>query len=276
MTVKGGDLMGFWIYMLLMSLLMPATLLLFGFYFKSRAPKSINAVFGYRTARSMRSVAAWKFAHRYCGRIWIAFGFALLPISLCAMLAVMGKGKGLIGGVGAACLALPIVFMVIAVVLTERALKRVFDGGTRLSVFEAYKYLGECVDENEQYKAVRFLLRGHAYVVYCSKRTANKATHIHCERDGTVCWDQLHAAGHAVTHERRVLIKPVSDGEETVIVLIKGKPAVIVGLDENGFVSSRGERGSATDVFVMSRAAFVSFVPRWKNKKESERYGNFA
>ena len=60
----------------------------------------------------------------------------------------------------------------------------------------------------------------------------------------------------------RVLIKPPRSAEETAIVLIKGKPAVIEGLDENGFVSSRGIPKKKTDVYVMSEAAFKIFEPK--------------
>ena len=55
------------------------------------------------------------------------------------------------------------------------------------------------------------------------------------------------------------LIKPLRAKEETVIVVIKGKPGIILGLDENGFVSARGTCKKPTDVYVMSEAAFKLF-----------------
>ena len=54
--------MGFWIYMLIMDLLVPVTLIGFGKYFKTKAPKEINAVFGYRTSMSMKNRDTWEFA----------------------------------------------------------------------------------------------------------------------------------------------------------------------------------------------------------------------
>ena len=39
--------MGFWIFMLIMDLLLPFTMIGFGRYFMKNAPKEINSVFGY-------------------------------------------------------------------------------------------------------------------------------------------------------------------------------------------------------------------------------------
>ena len=60
--------------------------------------------------------------------------------------------------------------------------------------------------------------------------------------------------------ERSVLIKPKRDRDEIVIVLIKGKPGVITGLDEGHFVSAHGEVRSEDDIYVMSEAAFKVFA----------------
>ncbi len=133
----------------------------------------------------------------------------------------------------------------------------------RLSVYAAYKKLGLVTDGTEQYETVRFSIGDQKYTVYRSKRTAVKATHIECAESGTVYWKQLYAVGHILCDpEISVLIQPHSSADETVIVLIKGKPGVIKGLDENGFISSRGIRKKPTDVYIMSEAAFKLFSPR--------------
>ena len=41
--------MEFWIFMLIMDLILPFTMIGFGKYFMKKAPKEINSVFGYRT-----------------------------------------------------------------------------------------------------------------------------------------------------------------------------------------------------------------------------------
>lgn len=47
--------MGFWIFMLIMDLLIPFTMIGFGKMFLKKAPDQINYVFGYRTSMSMKN-----------------------------------------------------------------------------------------------------------------------------------------------------------------------------------------------------------------------------
>ena len=58
--------MGFWIFMLIMDLLIPFTMIGFGKMFLKKAPDQINYVFGYRTSMSMKNQDTWVFAHHYC------------------------------------------------------------------------------------------------------------------------------------------------------------------------------------------------------------------
>lgn len=60
--------MGFWIFMLIMDLLIPFTMIGFGKMFLKKAPDQINYVFGYRTSMSMKNQDTWVFAHHYCGK----------------------------------------------------------------------------------------------------------------------------------------------------------------------------------------------------------------
>ncbi len=119
--------MGFWIYMFIMDLLIPIVMLLFGRAFLKKAPKEINYVFGYRTSRSMKNRDTWEFAHRYCGRIWWIIGVTLIPIVIATMLCFIGADNNTVGYVGVAILMLPLLFIILSIVLTERALKNAFD-----------------------------------------------------------------------------------------------------------------------------------------------------
>ena len=132
-----------------------------------------------------------------------------------------------------------------------------------LSIYAAYKSFGVCTEETEHCKVIRFVLGERKYLVYQSKESASKKIHIRCGEDGTVYWKQFYPVSHiGGTSVEHVLIKPQKSRDETVIVLIKGKPAVIEGLDENGFISSRGTPKKDTDVFIMSEAAFKIFAPK--------------
>lgn len=119
--------MGFWVFMLVMDLMIPFMMIIFGKYFLKNAPKEINAVFGYRTAMSMKNNATWEFAHKYCGKLWYRWGLAMLPISVAAMLPVVGKSAGITGSVGGIICVIQTVFLVGSVFPTEKALKDNFD-----------------------------------------------------------------------------------------------------------------------------------------------------
>ena len=51
--------MGFWLYCTAMCLLVPAVMLYFGWRFLNRPPQKINALYGYRTSRSMKNQQTW-------------------------------------------------------------------------------------------------------------------------------------------------------------------------------------------------------------------------
>ena len=54
--------MGFWIFMLIMNLLIPFTMIGFGRHFMRKAPQKINGIYGYRTTMSMKNRETWEFA----------------------------------------------------------------------------------------------------------------------------------------------------------------------------------------------------------------------
>ena len=52
------------VFMLILLLLMPLFMIVFGRVFMTNAPKDINTSFGYRTKRSMKNQDTWAFAHK--------------------------------------------------------------------------------------------------------------------------------------------------------------------------------------------------------------------
>ena len=128
-----------------------------------------------------------------------------------------------------------------------------------LSPYAAYRKLGVRKPLNEQVETVCFAIGERKFVVYATRQAATKSVHIVCGEDGVVYWKQLYAVGISCVPEQVALVKPPRTPDETVIVLIKGKPGILMGLDENGFVSSRGTKKKPTDVYVMSEAAFKLF-----------------
>ena len=132
----------------------------------------------------------------------------------------------------------------------------------RLSLWGHYKKHGKETDKTELYKTVRFCAGGQEYVVHATLCSAGRGTTIRCEKDQTVYWEEMQPNGMFPILNRKCLIKPKCEEGTVTIVLIKGKPSAIAGLDEGIFVSSRGTRRKESDVYVMSEAAFKAFVPK--------------
>ena len=132
--------MGLWIFMVIMDLLLPLTMIGFGRYFLKQAPGAINWVFGYRTEMSMKNKDTWEFAHNYIGKLWYRIGLFLVPLSVIPMLFVLGKDKDTVGNLGAAISMLQVVFLIVPIFPTERALKKTFDKkGNRRQQIEEMK-----------------------------------------------------------------------------------------------------------------------------------------
>ena len=119
--------MGFWIFMLIMDLLIPFAMVGFGKYFIKKAPKEINAVFGYRTPMSMKNKETWEFAHHYCGKVWLIMGYIILILSVISMLFVIGKDENIVGTSGGILCGIQVVLLVISIFPTEIALRNNFD-----------------------------------------------------------------------------------------------------------------------------------------------------
>lgn len=125
--------MGFWIFMLLMDILIPLTMIRFGRLFLTKVSKNINATFGYRTTMSMKNKDTWEFAHKFCGKLWFRWGLVLLPISIIPLILVFNKDIDTIAYVGLIVSVVQIVLLIGSIVPTEIALKKTFDqNGFRL------------------------------------------------------------------------------------------------------------------------------------------------
>lgn len=124
--------MGFWIFMLIMDLLVPLTMIGFGHMFSKKEPYSFNDAFGYRTSMSMLNNSTWIFAHHYCGKLWYIWGVILLPVSIIAMCFFIGEDIETIGKIGAVICFVQMVPFIGVIFPTERALRRTFDKNGRI------------------------------------------------------------------------------------------------------------------------------------------------
>ena len=119
--------MGIWALMLAVDLLVPAIMIFAGRGFKKCPPKSINHFYGYRTRMSMKNQDTWVFAHKYCGKLWVKWGFAMLIPTAIAYIVLIGADIESISVAGGVICVLQSLIMLWTIYPTEKALRREFD-----------------------------------------------------------------------------------------------------------------------------------------------------
>ena len=126
--------MWFWWFLLICDILIPIIMIIAGKMMWKHSPKNINSILGYRTARSMKNMDTWKFAHEYCGRLWWKMGWITLIPSVVIHFPVYHASENTIGVLSTVLCAIQCVTLFVSVFFTERALKRTFtDEGMRKS-----------------------------------------------------------------------------------------------------------------------------------------------
>lgn len=108
-------------------MLIPLTMIGFGFYFFKRGPQTINGFFGYRTSRSMKNQDTWRFAHKHCGRIWMIWGTVLLAASTAAFLYGSLASHPLFSITDDHIFFLQVLVLILSILPTEAALRKNFD-----------------------------------------------------------------------------------------------------------------------------------------------------
>lgn len=128
--------MGFWIFMTVCNLLIPILMIGIGKVFVKYPPKTINGIYGYRTSMSMKNTDTWNFAHLYCGKLWWKIGWIMLPVSMIAMIMLVGKNEDTVGIWGAVIVTIQCIILIAAIFPVESALKKNFDkSGKKINLF---------------------------------------------------------------------------------------------------------------------------------------------
>jgi uncharacterized membrane protein len=105
------------------TLLIPITMLVVGIFWRRHAPKSINSIYGFRTAMSMKNQETWDFAHACCSRVWLICGLWILPLTVIAM--YLCRSNFVTASLW--ILGVQLAILVCSVIPTCRALNRRFD-----------------------------------------------------------------------------------------------------------------------------------------------------
>lgn len=115
--------------MLVMNLLTPLVMIIYGRIFEKKPPKIARSkfAFGYRTVMSMRNEETWEYAHRFFGKLWFRLGIAVGLISIIVLFFFIGKDKDTVGFAGMIICYVQLLAMLLPVIPTELALRRRFD-----------------------------------------------------------------------------------------------------------------------------------------------------
>lgn len=125
--------MGFWIFMLVVDLLIPFSLMILGMIYIYRPPKKINQYSGYRTAMSMKNLDTWIFAHRKFGKILVPVGSILFIVAIGISVLLFNLELINISIFGGVEVFFQFIAMVISAILVEKSLRKNFDeNGNRL------------------------------------------------------------------------------------------------------------------------------------------------
>jgi len=119
--------MGFGIFILIVSLLLPLSMIGLGAFFVKEGIKEPNWAFGYRTSLSMKNKDTWQFAHIHCGKLWRVIGLIMLLLSIIAMIFLIGQGEEVVGIYGLIVMIVQMVVLIISIFPTQIALMKTFD-----------------------------------------------------------------------------------------------------------------------------------------------------
>lgn len=126
MLFKKEDIykMRFWIFMFIITLLIPFSLLLVWYIFPKF--KKINQMSGYRSSRSMKNQDTWSFAQNYCSKLSLKLFFPTLLLALIIIPFSINKSIDIVGFIGLAITIVQMMNFFVIFYLTEKALKENF------------------------------------------------------------------------------------------------------------------------------------------------------
>ena len=119
--------MGTWIMIVITYMLIPALMTGAGWRMWKHPPKSINAIYGYRTKMSSLNQNTWRFSQEYAGRLWVRWGIRMMPVSLLLLMFFAASGETAASTAGSVLCMVQIVIMLSSIAVVERMLNKGFD-----------------------------------------------------------------------------------------------------------------------------------------------------
>lgn len=115
------------LFTIVMTMLIPLVMIICGWLFLHGIPKDRNSLWGYRTTLSMKSEDTWRFAHEYCGRLWLIIGLVLLAVTTVFMVLSMSMTEETSSFISGILMMVYVVPLLTSVAATENALRKTFD-----------------------------------------------------------------------------------------------------------------------------------------------------
>ena len=114
-----------YILLILLSFILPVTLLIIGLIFYKFSPQKINSFSGYRTTRSMKNIETWNEANKHSSKLMIKFSFSILLLTTFGVF-LADKSYKMIVAVILVSTIVSVIFILITIILTEKHLINMF------------------------------------------------------------------------------------------------------------------------------------------------------
>mgnify|MGYP001212036959 FL=1 len=119
--------MAFGIAMFFSNLFVPAVMIIAGYMMYKYPPTSIHGLIGYRTKRSKMNMDTWKFAHNYCGKLWLKLGTLVLVLTILVQIPLFKAGEDTIDKVALIISIVQVIIIIGSIYPVENALMKNFD-----------------------------------------------------------------------------------------------------------------------------------------------------
>ena len=97
------------------------------------------------------------------------------------------------------------------------------------------RIIGDAPKQNlEHFYLYNLKFNDIAVNLYISKKRATKRVHIHCTESGDILWEQFYPFGgmSRPSREKKYVLKPQRDKNAITVVVVRGNPQEIIGLDD--------------------------------------------
>ena len=97
--------------------------------------------------------------------------------------------------------------------------------------------------------------------LYISHKRATKATHIHCIESGDIIWEQFYPFGgmSRPSREKKYVLKLECDKNAITVIVVRGNPGNIIGL-ENGIFNSHLSEPKKNSIYLMTEKNAINYL----------------